>query len=111
ESVAMFTFFLLVGRYFELLARQKAVSAAANLVKLIPAVAHLELNTGTMQSVPVSQLQPGNIIQVRPGATIPADGELLSEYTAVNESILTGESRLVEKQKNELVLAGSLNKT
>lgn len=111
ESVAMFTFFLLVGRYFELLARQKAVSAAANLVKLIPAVAQQELADGTTQAVAVSQLQPGDVIRVAPGATIPADGELLSDATAVNESILTGESRLVEKRQNELVLAGSLNKT
>ena len=111
ESVAMFTFFLLVGRYFELLARQKAVSAAANLVKLIPAVAHQETSTGHLQSVAVSQLKPGDIVQVLPGATIPVDGELLSEATAVNESILTGESRLVAKHQNELVLAGSLNKT
>lgn len=111
ESVAMFTFFLLVGRYFELLARQKAVSAAANLVKLIPAVAQQELADGNTLSVAVSQLQPGDVIRVAPGTTIPADGELLSDFTAVNESILTGESRLVEKRQNELVLAGSLNKS
>lgn len=111
ESVAMFTFFLLVGRYFELLARQKAVSAAANLVKLIPAIAQQETSAGQVQSVAVSQLKPGDIVQVLPGATIPVDGELLSEATAVNESILTGESRLVAKYQNELVLAGSLNKT
>lgn len=111
ESVAMFTFFLLVGRYFELLARQKAVSAAANLVKLIPAVAQREDPAGQVQSIAVSQLKIGDIIHVLPGATIPADGELLSSHTAVNESILTGESRLIEKHQHELMLAGSLNKT
>lgn len=111
ESVAMFTFFLLVGRYFELLARQKAVSAAANLVKLIPAVAQRVGTGGQIESVPVSQLQIGDIIQVLPGTTIPADGYLLSQQTAVNESILTGESRLIEKHQNDQVLAGSLNKT
>lgn len=111
ESVAMFTFFLLVGRYFELLARQKAVSAAANLVKLIPAIAQQELSDGQINPVSVSQLKPGDIVHVYPGATIPVDGELLSDSTAVNESILTGESRLVEKHQHELVLAGSLNKT
>ena len=111
ESVAMFTFFLLVGRYFELLARQKAVSAAANLVKLLPAVAQIESDDGNLKTVPVSQLQVGQIIHVLPGATIAADGKLLSNNTAVNESILTGESRLVAKQKDDILLAGSINKT
>src|SRR5690606_1711172 len=79
ESVAMFTFFLLVGRYFELLARQKAVSAAANLVKLLPAVAQRQTASGDYESVAVNRLQLGDVIQVLPGATIPADGVLLSQ--------------------------------
>ncbi|WP_404407847.1 heavy metal translocating P-type ATPase [Pseudidiomarina marina] len=109
ESVAMFTFFLLVGRYFELLARQKAVSAAANLVKLLPAIAQREIANGEYESVAVNRLQLGDVIQVLPGATIPADGELLSKSAGVNESILTGESRLVNKYQHETVLAGSIN--
>lgn len=109
ESVAMFTFFLLVGRYFELLARQKAVSAAANLVKLLPAIAQREIANGEYESVAVNRLQIGDVIQVLPGATIPADGELLSKSAGVNESILTGESRLVNKYQHETVLAGSMN--
>ncbi|RUO61213.1 heavy metal translocating P-type ATPase [Pseudidiomarina marina] len=109
ESVAMFTFFLLVGRYFELLARQKAVSAAANLVKLLPAIAQREIANGEYESVAVNRLQIGDVIQVLPGATIPADGELLSKSAGVNESILTGESRLVNKYQHETVLAGSIN--
>lgn len=111
ESVAMFTFFLLVGRYFELLARQKAISASANLVKLLPAIAQREDSTARLTSVPVSQLQIGDIIQVLPGATIPADGELLTQQAGVNESLLTGESRLITKRESDPVLAGSINKT
>lgn len=109
ESVAMFTFFLLVGRYFELLARQKAVSAASNLVKLLPAVAQRQTASGDYESVAVNRLQLGDVIQVLPGTTIPADGELLSQSASVNESILTGESRLVNKHQHDTVLAGSLN--
>src|SRR5690554_2291943 len=110
ESVAMFTFFLLVGRYFELLARQKAVSAAANLVKLLPAIAQRITASGNLESVPVSQLQEHDVIQVLPGSTIPVDGLLLSPRAAVNESVLIGESRLVTKRQSDIVLAGSINK-
>lgn len=109
ESVAMFTFFLLVGRYFELLARQKAVSAASNLVKLLPAIAQRETAVGEAESVAVSHLQVGDVIHVMPGATVPADGELLSSSAGVNESILTGESRVVNKRQSDTVLAGSIN--
>src|SRR5690554_6452430 len=109
ESVAMFTFFLLVGRYFELLARQKAVAAASNSIKLLPAVAQRVTVSGEIESVPVSQLQRGDIVHVVPGTTVPADGKLLSEFAHVNESILTGESRLIQKQQDDIVLAGSVN--
>ncbi|SDB04492.1 Cu2+-exporting ATPase [Pseudidiomarina indica] len=109
ESVTMFTFFLLVGRYFELLARQKAVAAASNSIKLLPAVAQRVLPSGELESVSVSQLQLGDIVQVLPGTTVPADGALLSDTAHVNESILTGESRLIQKRQQETVLAGSVN--
>lgn len=109
ESVTMFTFFLLIGRYFELLARQKAVAAASNSIKLLPAVAQRVTVSGEIESVPVSQLQRGDIVHVVPGTTVPADGKLLSEFAHVNESILTGESRLIQKQQDDIVLAGSVN--
>ena len=109
ESVAMFTFFLLVGRYLELLAKQKALSAAANLIKLLPAVADREGADGEIETIPVSQLQPGDVIRVLAGHTLPADGTLLDGTALVNESILTGESRPVQKHRGETMLAGSIN--
>ncbi|MDN7123676.1 heavy metal translocating P-type ATPase [Pseudidiomarina terrestris] len=111
ESVSMFTFLLLVGRYLELLARQRAVATAANLVKLLPATAQREGPNGELEAVAVHKLQPGDIVRVLPGQTLPADGELVSEQAEINESMLTGESVPVSRQQNETVYAGTLNQT
>lgn len=110
ESVSMFTLFLLTGRYIELLAKQRAVSVAANLVKLLPAIAERERNEATEQ-VLVQQLQLGDIIRVKAGATLPVDGTLLSSQAQVNESLMTGESRPVLKQHGDTMLAGSVNQS
>ncbi len=111
ESVSMFTFLLLVGRYLELLAKQKAIATAANLVKLLPATAQREVAPGEFESVAVSKLKAGDIVQVLAGQTLPADGELLSRATEINESMLTGESIPVLHQQGSQVLAGTLNQT
>ncbi|WP_258806869.1 heavy metal translocating P-type ATPase [Pseudidiomarina sp. CB1] len=111
ESVSMFTFLLLVGRYLELLAKQKAIATAANLVKLLPASAQREIEPGRYESVAVNQLQVGDVVQVLAGQTLPADGELLSQQTEINESMLTGESVPVLHQQGSHVLAGTLNQT
>lgn len=108
ESVSMFTFFLLAGRYLELLAKQKAMSHAANLIKLLPAIANRERADGSYEAVPVHQLTLGDVIQIPAGNTIPVDGELLDEVAQVNESLLTGESRLQTKSTHEIMLAGSI---
>ncbi len=109
ESVAMFTFFLLAGRYFELLAKQKAISAATNLVKLLPAIAQRETANGEVESVAVSDVKEGDILRVLPGSTLPSDGILLSDSAQVNESVLTGESKPLLKRAQDKVLAGSIN--
>ncbi|HET8816199.1 MAG TPA: heavy metal translocating P-type ATPase metal-binding domain-containing protein [Pseudidiomarina sp.] len=108
ESVSMFTFFLLAGRYLELLAKQKAMSHAANLIKLLPAITHRETSDGSTESIPVHQLTAGDIIHVPAGSTIPVDGELLDHSAQLNESLLTGESRLQTKSPSATVLAGSI---
>lgn len=108
ESVSMFTFFLLAGRYLELLAKQKAMSHASNLIKLLPAVVQRELTIGELETIPVHQLQLGDTIRVSAGSTVPADGALLDHEAHLNESLLTGESRLQLKQVSATVLAGSI---
>lgn len=108
ECVTMFAFFLLSGRYLELLARQKAITNAANLMKLIPAIAEKETAEG-WQKVMVKHLAPDDVIQIRPGEAIPVDGVLLSEQAWCDEAQLTGESRPIAKRTGETIYAGSIN--
>jgi len=108
ECVTMFAFFLLSGRFLELIARHRAVTNAANLMKLIPAFADKQ-EGDDWSTVMIKYLQAGDIIRVKPGTTIPVDGVLLSEESWADESMLTGESRPVRKQTGEPVYAGSLN--
>jgi len=105
ESISMFAFFLLVGRFLEMRARRKAAAASGNLLKLIPAIAN-KLNG---DQVPVKTLKVGDQIRVLPGEHIPADGKILSGRVHIDESMLTGESLPVVKQVDDYVFAGTLN--
>ncbi|WP_194755635.1 heavy metal translocating P-type ATPase [Aliidiomarina indica] len=109
ECVTMFAFFLLSGRFLELQARHKAVANAANLMKLIPAIAERQTSEGEWEQVMVKYLEAGDIIRVRPGDTIPVDGHLESDTAWCDESLLTGESRPVAKRPQEVLYAGSVN--
>ncbi|MDR9826839.1 heavy metal translocating P-type ATPase [Vibrio sp. FNV 38] len=106
ESISMFTFFLLVGRFLEMRARRKAAAASGNLLKLIPAVA----NTLEGEQIPVKSLKPGDCLRVLPGEHIPADGIITTQSTIlIDESMLTGESMQVNKHHQDTVYAGTLN--
>ncbi|MFA0087968.1 heavy metal translocating P-type ATPase [Vibrio sp. 10N.261.51.F12] len=105
ESISMFTFFLLVGRYLEMRARRKAAAASGNLLKLIPAIA----NRLDGEQIPVKSLQVGDQVRVLPGEHIPADGIVLNGRIHVDESMLTGESLPVVKHQQDTVYAGTLN--
>ncbi|MBR0564656.1 heavy metal translocating P-type ATPase [Azoarcus sp. L1K30] len=111
DSVTMFVFFLLGGRYLEMLARQKAVRGVEELGKVLPVFAE-RLNdwpaTGA-ERVPVSQLMPGNLVRVRPGEVVPADGMVIDGQGEANEALLTGESRPVAKHVGDAVTGGSIN--
>ena len=105
ESISMFTFFLLVGRFLEMRARRKAATASANLLKLVPAMAR-KLDGS---QIPVRSLAIGDLIRVLPGEHIPADGQIVVGTTQVDESMLTGESIPVLKQHHDFVYAGTMN--
>ncbi|WP_394245036.1 heavy metal translocating P-type ATPase [Vibrio astriarenae] len=106
ESISMFTFFLLVGRFLEMRARRKAAAASGNLLKLIPAIAH----TLDGEQVPVKTLKPGDRVRVLPGEHIPADGKVVSQSPIfIDESMLTGESLQVSKSHSDIAYAGTLN--
>ena len=108
DSVTMFTFFLLAGRFLEMGARQKAGQAAEELVKLLPAMATRITDMGD-ETVAVSDLSCGDNVRVKPGDSIPADGVILEGRSSVNESLLTGESYPLAKTINDKVIGGTVN--
>lgn len=112
DSVVMFSFFLLTGRYFELMARKRAAEASETLVHAQPAMAvRLIPAGGTWQeeAVPVAELNPGDRVRVRPGESVPADGTVLDGASSVDESLLTGESMPLPKRTGAPLISGSIN--
>lgn len=109
DSVTMFVFLLLCGRYLEMLARQKAVRGVEELGKVLPAFAERIDAAGEGTRVPVSQLSVGDRVRVRPGEVIPADGVVLEGVSEVNEALLTGESRPAPKVAGAGVTGGCIN--
>lgn len=109
DSITMFIFFLLAGRYLEMQARHRAGETAEAMVRLIPAMATRLNDIGEAQVIPVSELIPGDRVLVKPGETIPADGKIQSGSSSVDESLLTGESMPIRKQDDQMVIGGSVN--
>jgi len=112
DSVTMFVFFLLSGRFLEMTARQGAVSTTEALARLMPAVATRLPDyprQREQEQVLVANLQPGEVVLVRAGETIPADGKVLEGESSANESLLTGESAPVDKRPGSAVTGGALN--
>ena len=115
DSVTMFIFFLLSGRYLEMMARQKAARSVETLARAIPAFATrlarwplVGADAGG-ERVAVAELRVGDAVQVKPGETVPADGCVLEGISAADESLLTGESRPVPKAAGDALIGGSVN--
>jgi len=108
DSVTMFTFFLLAGRFLEMGARQKAGQAAEELVKLLPAMATRVTDEGD-ETVAVTELMIGDKVRVKPGDSIPADGVIVEGRSSINEALLTGESHPLAKSIAEKVIGGTVN--
>jgi Cu2+-exporting ATPase len=98
---------MLLGHWIEMRAVGRARGALAELARLLPEEAERILDEGT-EVVPVAELRPGDLVLVRPGARVPADGEVVSGASHVDESMLTGESRPVPKESGDEVVAGAL---
>lgn len=108
DSVNMFTFFLLVGRFLEMEARHKAGQVAEALVRLLPDVA-TRLRDGAEEIIPANELALKDLVRVKAGEVVPADGEVLEGVSSVNESLLTGESLPVSKQQGSELIGGTVN--
>ncbi len=108
DAAVMFVLFLLVARYLERMARQRAQGAVDTLARARPALAWRETHDGGSEQVPLHALAIGDIARVRAGDTVPADGILLDAAGEFDEALLSGESRPVLHQPGDTVLAGSL---
>jgi Cu2+-exporting ATPase len=109
DSFTMFVFFLLFGRWLELRLRDRTAGALEALMNRLPdSVARL-LADGSYERVSVRRLRVGDIIRVLPAEAFPADGVLLQGRTAVDESLITGESRPISRQVGDEVISGSHN--
>jgi P-type Cu2+ transporter len=109
DSVSMFVFLLLCGRYLEIRARHAVARGLDYLSRAIPEVA---LRLGPAQDaeqVPVSALRPGDRVRVRSGERVPADGVVVAGKSFVDESLLSGESRPVPRQTGDRLTGGSTN--
>ncbi|MEM8531162.1 MAG: heavy metal translocating P-type ATPase [Chloroflexota bacterium] len=99
---------MLLGHWMEMRAVGSAQSALSELAKLLPDQAE-RITSGNSEIVSVSELQNGDLVLVRPGASVPADGAIETGESTVNESMITGESRPVNKQPSDEVIAGTVN--
>ncbi|MBM4189441.1 MAG: cadmium-translocating P-type ATPase [Betaproteobacteria bacterium] len=112
DSVVMFVFFLLTGRFLEMNARKRSAEAAETLVKLIPAAAVRLPDypaARTEEAIGAVRLSPGDFVLVATGATFPSDARVVEGHSSVDESLLTGESRPIPKHPGSEVIGGSHN--
>ena len=108
-SVTMFVFFLLLGRFLEMLARHRAGQAAEERVRLQPTGARRLDAQEREEWVPAGELMPGDRVCVRPGETLPADGRIESGASSVDESLLSGEFQPHRRGVGDAVVGGSIN--
>ncbi len=108
ESSAMIITLVLFGQWLEALSKGRASNAIQKLLALQPKVARVKRD-GEWTQVPVKDIEVGDLVRVRPGESIPVDGEVVSGESFVNESMLTGESYPISKKEGDLLYAATQN--
>ncbi|HLE56216.1 MAG TPA: heavy metal translocating P-type ATPase [Rhodothermia bacterium] len=108
EELATLVTIMLLGHWIEMRSINQAQGALKELAKLLPDVATRVIGD-RLEEVPVDQLREGDVMLVRPGARVPADGIVRVGASSVDESMLTGESRPVDKKPGDKVIAGTIN--
>jgi Cu2+-exporting ATPase len=109
DSLTMFVFFLLTGRWLELRVRDRTAGALEALMNRLPDSVERQLPSGAFERVAVRRLLPGDVIRVLPAESFPADGVILQGETLADEALLTGESRPQPRAVGDTVVAGSHN--
>ncbi|WP_343288275.1 heavy metal translocating P-type ATPase [Turicibacter bilis] len=110
ESAAVILTLITLGKYLEAVSKGKTSQAIKALMGLAPKTATIERN-GRELEVPIEEVVVGDLVLVKPGEKLPVDGEVIEGSTAIDESMLTGESIPVEKTVGSLVIGASINKT
>jgi Cu2+-exporting ATPase len=100
---------MLLGHWFEMRSVRQASGALDELVKLMPDTAERLLPDGNIEEVKTGELQEGDLVLVRPGTSVPADGEVEEGESLVNQSMITGESKPVRKKPGDQVIGGTIN--
>ncbi|HPJ65761.1 MAG TPA: heavy metal translocating P-type ATPase [Flexilinea sp.] len=110
ESAGTILTLITVGKYLEARSKGKTSEAISKLLDLAPQTAFV-IRDGVEQEIPVEQITVGDVVVVRPGQRIPADGIVLDGSSSVDQSMLTGESLPVEKKKGDPVVIATVNQT
>lgn len=100
---------MLLGHWIEMKSVMGASGAVEELAQLLPSQAHKYDGSGNLRDTPISELEKGDEILVKPGEKIPVDGNVMEGETSVDESMLTGETKPVQKEKDSEVVGGSVN--
>jgi Cu+-exporting ATPase len=111
EAAAVITALVLLGQVMELRARSQTSAAIRMLLGLVPASARIVRSDGTEHDIPLEQVQPGDILRVRPGEKIPVDGRVTDGISSVDESMVTGEAIPVEKGAGDALTGATVNGT
>lgn len=109
DSLTMFVFFLLAGRWLELRLRDRTAGALEAVLNRLPDSVHRRSADGAWERVSVRRLAVGDVLEVLPGEALAGDGTILSGLTQVDEALLTGESRPLSRRAGDRVIAGSHN--
>jgi Cu+-exporting ATPase len=109
EPSSVITTLILIGQWIEAKALKKTSQQIERLMQLAPSVAHLNLPSGEERKIAVENIKNGDLLSIKPGAKIPADGVVKEGQSWVNESMITGEGIPVFKRPNSIVLTGTLN--
>jgi Cu2+-exporting ATPase len=100
---------MLLGHWIEMRSVRQASGALRELAKLMPDTAERLLADGSTETIPLAHLKEGDLVLIRPGSSVSADGVVQEGESDVNEAMITGESRPVRKTPDSVVIAGTIN--